>query len=251
MTQKKDADAEDEAEGAEPPESPLPVDIEKTLRQEILEAQKSHDEFHKWKLIVATSLVAIALGIGRAVGGPVGMAAPPAGHPVALSIVLLAALPAVCLYVDHRVMHVVTRMIVIGSYIRVVRAKESAASSAGHDYESFVHELRDKRLIGRLLFGPVLEYISTYLMCLLTVGVASAVWVWNYQCTTEFVGLGACAAAAASGVLSGIILTLFILLHKHDVGAITRHAENRLNGGVRTADAQPTDGVSNGKAPSR
>lgn len=95
------------------------------LRTEIVESQKTQAEFLKWKLIAVSAVGSISLGFT-----PVGV--PKGGqHGVEL---LLCAIPLICAYIDFVSLHIMIRIVTIGTYLMKI----------GSDYEKFVFLTRQR-----------------------------------------------------------------------------------------------------------
>lgn len=93
------------------------------LRTEIVESQKTQADFLKWKLIAAAVVASISLGIGSSTSSPPN----PKG-----SQLLLCAIPLICAYVDFISLHIMIRIVTIGTFLR----------RSGNEYEGFVFETR-------------------------------------------------------------------------------------------------------------
>ncbi len=98
--------------------------VEFKLRDEILESQRASAEMSKWKLVGAAGLFAMGLGLSD---GP--------KH----SLIVIAAIPLVCLYVDIVCTQHWVRIVIIGSYLRRM-------GSAFREYEMVVERARARQL---------------------------------------------------------------------------------------------------------
>jgi hypothetical protein len=96
-----------------------------SLRNEIIESQKTEADFLKWKLIAIGAVSSISLGFTPA-------AAPPA-NPHGREL-LLCAIPLICAYIDFVSLHIMIRIVTIGTYLKKI----------GSEYESFVFLTRER-----------------------------------------------------------------------------------------------------------
>jgi hypothetical protein len=101
---------------------------ESILRQEIIESEKTQADFLKWKLISVASIASVFLSFKVA-------------NTYDLSI-LLCIVPLICTYVDLISVHLMLRIVLIGTYLRKTKRK------LGHpdyldlkDYETFVADI--------------------------------------------------------------------------------------------------------------
>jgi hypothetical protein len=101
---------------------------EPALRQEIIEAEKTQADYLKWKLISVASIASIFLSFKVV-------------NSYDLSI-LLCVIPLICTYVDLISVHLMLRIVVIGTYLRKTKRE------LGHpdyidvkDYETFVSDI--------------------------------------------------------------------------------------------------------------
>lgn len=101
-------------------------EIHCALRNEIIESQKTQAEFLKWKLIAVSAVGSISLGFT-----PV---APPAANEHGLQL-LLCAVPLICAYIDFVSLHIMIRIVTIGTYLKRI----------GSEYENFVFLARKRR----------------------------------------------------------------------------------------------------------
>ncbi len=100
-----------------------PLEIQASLRNEIVESQKTQAEFLKWKLIAVAAVSSISLGFnGKARGNPV------------VQQLLLCSIPLICAYVDFISLHVMIRIVTIGTYLQKI----------GSEYEAFVFLTRER-----------------------------------------------------------------------------------------------------------
>jgi hypothetical protein len=95
------------------------------LRNEIIESQKTQAEFLKWKLIAVSAVSSISLGFTPVAG--------PAPNPRGLEL-LLCAIPLICAYIDFVSLHIMIRIVTIGTYLK----------KTGSEYESFVFLTRER-----------------------------------------------------------------------------------------------------------
>lgn len=101
-----------------------------SLRDEIIESQKSRSDFFKWKLILVAALGATGLGLKE-------NASPASGSILFEHIdYILLLIPYVCIYVDLVCKHETLRMLVIGHYLK------GKPSDNEKDYEEFVSAAR-------------------------------------------------------------------------------------------------------------
>jgi hypothetical protein len=95
------------------------------LRTEIIESQKTQAEFLKWKLIAVSAVGAISLGFTP-------METPPAN--LDRAALLLCAIPLICAYIDFVSLHIMIRIVTIGTYLQKI----------GSEYERFVFLTRER-----------------------------------------------------------------------------------------------------------
>jgi hypothetical protein len=105
------------------------------VRDEIVPSQKARIDLFKWKIILAASLGAIALGLENAAEIKGKGEAPSGAHAYVLLLI-----PLVCLYVDLLCSHLTLRINVIGCYYQYVKRAGKVASH--DDYEAFVERTR-------------------------------------------------------------------------------------------------------------
>jgi hypothetical protein len=101
---------------------------EAALRQEIIEAEKTQADYLKWKLISVASITSLFLSFKVA-------------NSYDLSI-LLCIIPLICTYVDLVSVHLMLRIVVIGTYLR--KAKQHLGQPEYveiKDYETFVSDI--------------------------------------------------------------------------------------------------------------
>ena len=123
--------------------------IEPSLRSEIVESQKSQVDLLKWKLVAAAALGALALT--------------PRGEVSIVSAemrLLLCFVPLVCVYVDLISVHLMLRMVVIGTYLRLSKAP---SGSDVLDYESWLAQVRYRRHGDPLAFEVLALHGSSFL----------------------------------------------------------------------------------------
>lgn len=90
------------------------------LRKEIVESQKQRSDLLRTKLIIVATLGAAGLGLTQT--------------PASGAFLVLSLIPLVCFYVDLLCRHLQLRIVVIGTFLRMVASGEQAA------YERFVGE---------------------------------------------------------------------------------------------------------------
>ena len=95
------------------------------LRGEIVESQKTQAEFLKWKLIAVGAVSSISLGLTSPSGQQ--------SSPQSLQL-LLCSIPLICAYTDFISLHIMIRIVTIGTYLK----------GAGSDYEQFVFRTRER-----------------------------------------------------------------------------------------------------------
>jgi len=102
------------------------------MREEIVESQKARIDLLKWKIIAVAAISGAALGLGSN---------PATSH----YDFLFCLIPLVCVYVDLVCCHLNLRILVIGSYLRMVHARQMAGENVepnDADYEDFAEEVR-------------------------------------------------------------------------------------------------------------
>jgi hypothetical protein len=122
------------------------------LRNEIIESQKTQAEFLKWKLIAVSAVGSISLGFT-----PV---APPAANLHGLEL-LLCAIPLICAYIDFVSLHVMIRIVTIGTYLKKI----------GSEYESFVFLTRE-RGANPFIFETAALHGSSFVFNLVLIGIS-------------------------------------------------------------------------------
>ncbi len=104
------------------------------LRDEIVESQKTRVDLLKWKIILAATLCAVALGFEGT---------PPSAAPFSHEY-LLCLIPLICLYVDLLCAHLNLRIMVIARYVQFVAAtRGSTATPRQAEYEEFAEDARN------------------------------------------------------------------------------------------------------------
>jgi len=158
----------------------LPVPIIQSLRAEIIEAERSGAELLKWKLIAASAVASLALGL-RPQSSP--QAVKPADSHIQLIICLV---PLICSYVDMVSLDIAVRIQVIGAFLR----------EHEDTYENWVQELRGADR-NPFRFAPFAVHGSSLVVSLLVLGIGlvGAGLGWQLVDVVTF---------AASGVL-GVI----------------------------------------------
>lgn len=110
------------------------INDENVLRQEIIESQRSQAEFLKWKLIAVAAIGGLALSYS-------GVDDPKKSFWSGLDQrFLLCLIPIICAYVDLISIHLMLRIVVIGTYLR--KTKELLPNQETKDYESFLCDIR-------------------------------------------------------------------------------------------------------------
>ncbi len=89
------------------------------LRDEIVESQKTRVDLLKWKIILAATLGAVALGFEGT---------PPSAAPFSHEY-LLCLIPLICLYVDLLCAHLNLRIMVIARYVQFVAATRGSTAT--------------------------------------------------------------------------------------------------------------------------
>lgn len=132
------------------------ANVEAALRTEIIESQRSQAEILKWKLISVAALGALALSFRRA-------AEPEPTFWSGLDLrLLLCLVPVICAYVDLLSIHLMLRMIVIGTYLR--KAKGAFPDQIIKDYESFLWDIRNDRRGNPFLFELLALHGSSFVL---------------------------------------------------------------------------------------
>jgi hypothetical protein len=102
-----------------------------TLREEILQAQRTRSDLLKWKLGLVGVIGSIGLGL--------------AGSRVPTHAdLVLCAIPFVCVYVDLLCRHLSLRMIVVGAFFRETDVPGQEAATL-RKYEDAVKKRRDSK----------------------------------------------------------------------------------------------------------
>lgn len=99
-----------------------------SLRDEIIEAQKTRSDLLKWKLILVAGLGGTGLGLKSNSSGDFNI------------LLLLPLIPLVCVYVDLLCRHLNLRMSIIGHFIEY-QSLDSGNTCPDRDYEQFCHEV--------------------------------------------------------------------------------------------------------------
>jgi len=154
------------------------------LRNEIIESEKSQADILKWKLIAIAGVASVSLGVGSTA------AVPEAAR------LLICLVPLICIYVDLISLHIMTRIITIGFYL-----KES-----GNVYEQFAFEVRYKTAANPFIFEAVVLHGSSLvfnaIILVLCLVFPQTLPNWPSAYTTAY---------ALAGLL-GIIATLWVLM---------------------------------------
>jgi hypothetical protein len=101
---------------------------EPVLRQEIIEAEKTQADYLKWKLISVAGIASIFLSFKVV-------------NSYDLSI-LLCLIPLICTYVDLISVHLMLRIVVIGTYLRKTKQELGQPDYIDvKDYETFVSNI--------------------------------------------------------------------------------------------------------------
>jgi hypothetical protein len=127
--------------------------IENSLRLEIVESQKTQAEFLKWKLLGVAGIGSLALGMSDRT-------------PVTNLDLLLCLIPLICAYVDLISVHIMLRIVAIGTYLR---KSKRAVGGAVKDYESFLHEVRKRRRADPFILELLALHGSTFVFSLFVV----------------------------------------------------------------------------------
>src|SRR2546423_10069559 len=110
---------------------------EPALRQEIIEAEKTQADYLKWKLISVASIASIFLSFKVV-------------NSYDLSV-LLCIIPLICTYVDLISVHLMLRIVVIGTYLRKTKQELGRPDYIDvKDYETFV-----SNILGEVRSGPL------------------------------------------------------------------------------------------------
>jgi hypothetical protein len=104
----------------------MAVEMETSLRQELIECQRARSEFIRWKLILVAAVGSAAFGLGSKDNPK---------HPE-----LLAFIPLICTYVDSVCLHNDSRIMLIGRFLR----ESTLASEVARAYEQFCDQHRAK-----------------------------------------------------------------------------------------------------------
>jgi hypothetical protein len=123
------------------------------LRNEIVESQKTQADFLKWKLIAVGVVSSISLGLD-----PQAKSA----NPVGLQW-LLCAIPLICAYTDFVSLHVMIRIVTIGTYLR----------NTGSEYEKFVFRIRE-RGANPFIFEIAALHGSSFIFNIVLIGISFA-----------------------------------------------------------------------------
>jgi hypothetical protein len=90
------------------------------LRKEIIESEKTQADFLKWKFILVAAVGSVSLGFTSGINNSEGVQ------------ILLCVVPLLCAYVDLISLHIMGRIITVGTYLMGI----------GNEYEKFVFEVR-------------------------------------------------------------------------------------------------------------
>ncbi len=104
--------------------------IGQRMREEIIEAENARIDLLKWKIIGVAAIGGAALGVGPGTSS---------------KDLLLCLIPLICLYVDLICSHLNLRIMVIGSYFRLVHRRQMLGEKIepnDADYEEFAEEVR-------------------------------------------------------------------------------------------------------------
>jgi hypothetical protein len=128
-----------------------PTEINASLRNEIVESQKTQADLLKWKLIAIAAVSSISLGFtGADTGGK-------KADPFVLKL-LLCTIPLICAYIDFLSLHVMIRIVTLGTYLKNI----------GSDYEAFV-SLTRQRGVNPFIFETVALHGSSVVFNLLLI----------------------------------------------------------------------------------
>ncbi len=121
--------------------------VEPNLRSEIIESQRSQADLLKWKLVATAAIGALALS-------PRGEGSAPSDE----MRLLLCFIPLVCAYVDLISVHLMLRMVVIGTYLRLSKQGNEKVL----DYESWLVQVRHRQRGDPLAFEVLALHGSSF-----------------------------------------------------------------------------------------
>lgn len=107
------------------------------LRTEIIESQKTQADLMKWKLISVAAIASLGLKSDGSSGEGTKL--------------LMCLVPFVCAYVDLIALHLMLRILTIGSYLK----------KYGDPYETFVFDVREKTATNPFVFEAVAMLASS------------------------------------------------------------------------------------------
>lgn len=169
--------------------------VEFKLRDEILESQRASAEMSKWKLVGAAGLFAMGLGLSD---GP--------KH----SLIVIAAIPLVCLYVDVACTQHWVRIVIIGSYLRRM-------GSAFREYEMVVERARARQMY------HLENWARLYTTgAILTAVFAIGAWLFRSTDTVKRQTGFTLMALSAAGVLGSVLLRRHMLRIEHKLDGWVR-----------------------------
>jgi len=175
--------------------------VQEGLRTEIIESQKIGADFLKWKLISVATVASISVGLAPAGGGSAEGAK-----------LLMCLVPLICAYVDLISLHIMTRILTIGIYLK----------NSGDSYEQFVFGVRERTTTNPYVFEAVAILASS--------GTINAVIValgftlprgpgnWPSDYLTAYI---------VAGVLGIVATAAFWLMHLSRTREIVRAAESK------------------------
>lgn len=183
----------------------VPIENENILRQEIIESQKTQADFLKWKLITVATVGAISFGFTSDLKLTDGSAK-----------LLICMVPMLCAYVDLISLHLMIRIITVGTYLRI----------RGDDYESYVGQIRNLSRTNPFIFEVGALHGSSLFFNLIVIGLGYALPDgpdgWPRQYRDAYVTAG----------LIGIAWTVILwVIYSRRVKQVERLAETALSTG--------------------
>jgi hypothetical protein len=130
---------------------PVPNHDRESLRQEIVESEKSQADFLKWKFIIVAAVGSLSLGFSSSTN---------TGSPSVRAQSLLCLIPLICAYVDLISLHIMVRVRTIGAFLK----------ETGSDYEKFVSEVRQRTGANPYGFETLALHGSSFLLNVLLLG---------------------------------------------------------------------------------
>ena len=154
---------------------------DETLRNEIIESEKSQSDILKWKLISIAGVSSVSFGIGNTTSVP------------EAAKLLICLVPLICAYVDLISLHLMIRIITIGAYLK----------QSGSHYEQFAFEIRNKTYTNPFVFEAVVLHGSSLVFNIIILGLAFALLFALPKWPPAYM-----VAYAVAGIL-GIVVTIF------------------------------------------